>query len=393
MKEKKQKKGSKLRSIILSVVLAVILWIIVGAIQDPDVSGTINNIPIEFNGVNNLTERGLIVSAASNTANIPLTVIGKRRDLINSSLGIGLAVDVSDITEPGTYNLEGNVVSSNNRLTVNRSRVSSVPVKIERLSSKDVTITLKQTNVPKGKLIKTKLSDTKVKVSGSESDISILEGVIAELDASHITDGSSVDLTLKPKLQGVQPPQSNTTITLSFSKVTATNTIYDKKTMPVRMKLNSKLTNDYWLDTKSSTCALSSVEIGVQPDCTAECVYLNINSPDSGEGPYMLLEEDGMYIPESVAEVYAKPVLEKKEQRHMDITVEAKNTPSGLTAAFNTTLTGSLVSAPENVLNDGNIKASIDLTGLTAGVHNIKVKPEDERVTFAEDMYIEVTLE
>ena len=162
MKEKKQKKGSKLRSIILSVVLAVILWIIVGAIQDPDVSGTINNIPIEFNGVNNLTERGLIVSAASNTANIPLTVIGKRRDLINSSLGIGLAVDVSDITEPGTYNLEGNVVSSNNRLTVNRSRVSSVPVKIERLSSKDVTITLKQTNVPKGKLIKTKLSDTKV---------------------------------------------------------------------------------------------------------------------------------------------------------------------------------------------------------------------------------------
>lgn len=393
MKDKKETKGSRLQSIILSAVLAIILWVVIGVIQDPDVSGTVNNIPIQFNGVDNLTERGLIVSASSNTANIPITIVGKRRDLMSSQLGVGLVVDISNITEPGTYDIEGSIISSNSRISINRSKTSTVPIKIERLVTKDAAITLKQINVPKGKLVRTTLSDTKVKVSGAESDINRLEGIVAELDASHITNNSSQELVLRPRLQVTQPHQVNTTITLSLSKVTATNSIYEKKSMPVRMKLNSKLSYDYWLDTKSSSCAVSSVEIGVEPYCTAECVYLNINSADVEEGAFMLMEEEGMYVPEGVREVYARPVLVKKEQRHMDITVEAENVPAGLSAAYNKTLTGVLVSAPEDVLNEGNLEAAVDLTGMTAGVHTVNVKLKDERVSMAEEMSIEVTLE
>ncbi|MDO5397336.1 MAG: CdaR family protein [bacterium] len=393
MIQKNKKKKSGLRTLILSLVLAVVLWIVIGIIQDPDVRGTITNIPVEYTGAGTLSERGLVVTPSSGHAEISVNITGKRRDLIESSKSVGLVIDVSNITEPGKYMLDGTVISTSSRITVERERVNTIPVVIEELVTEEFPITLLQSNVPKGILIETKLSETKVKVSGAQSEIDKLEEITAELDAANLISDAQTEITLRPKLKGSAQLPKETTISLSFGKVTAKNTVYAKKTLPVKMRLSQKLSSEYWLDTDASSCAVSTAEIGVLPTCTADCVYLNINTADSEDGTYMLLSEEGMYIPEKDAEIHANPVLVKKQQRHMDITLTAVNVPSGLTPEFNPSLTGVLVSAPEEVLNEGNITGVLDLTGLTAGVHSVTVKMENEKVTLFEEITVNVTLE
>lgn len=392
IQENKKKKNS-LRTLILSLVIAIVLWIVIGIIQDPDVRGTITNIPIEYTGAGTLSERGLVVTPSSGHAEIAVNITGKRRDLIESSKSVGLVIDVSDITEPGEYVLDGTIISTSSRISVERERVNTIPVVIEELVTEEYPITLIQSNAAKGILIETKLSETKVKASGAKSEIDRLEGVTAELDASGILSDSQTEITLRPKLKGSTQLPKETTISLSLGKVTAKNTVYAKKTLPVRMRLSQKLSSEYWLDTEASSCAVSTAEIGVLPTCTADCVYLNINTTENEDGTYMLLSEEGMYIPEKDAEVQAKPVLIKKQQRHMDITLIAENIPSDLTPEFNPTLTGILVNAPEDVLNEGNITGVLDLTGLIAGTHSVTVKMQNEKVTLPEEITVNVTLE
>lgn len=393
MIQENKKKKNGLRTLILSLVLAIALWIVIGIIQDPDVSGSITHIPIEYTGVGALSERGLVVAPSSGHAEIDVTITGKRRDLIESSKSVGLVIDVSDIIEPGEYMLDGTVISASSRITVERERVNTIPVVIDELVTEEFPITLVQNNVAKGILIETKLSETKVRASGAKSEIEKLESITAELDASGITSDSQTEITLHPKPKGAALLSKDTTVSLSFGKVTAKNTVYSKKTLPVRMRLSPKLSSAYWLDTDASSCDVSTAEIGVLPTCTAECVYLNINTADSEDGIYMLLSEEGMYIPEKDAEIKARPVLVEKQQRHMDINLIAENIPSGLTPEFNPTLTGILVHAPEDVLNEGNITGVLDLTGLIAGVHRVTVKMQNEKVTLDDEITVSVTLE
>ena len=392
MQENKKKKSS-LRTLILSLVLAIALWIVIGIIQDPDVRGSITHIPIEYTGIGALAERGLVVAPSSDHAEIEINISGKRRDLIESSTSVGLVIDVSDIIEPGEYMLDGTVMSASSRITVERERLNTIPVVIEKLVTEEFPITLVQNNVAKGILIETKLSETKVRASGAQSEIDKLEGIVAELDAAGILNDSQTEITLRPKLKGSALLPKNTTVSLSFSKVTAKNTIYSKKTLPVRMRLSPKLSSEYWLDTEASSCDISTAEIGVLPTCMAECVYLNINTADSENGNYMLLSEEGMYIPEKDAEIKAKPVLVEKQRRHMDINLIAENIPPGLTPEFNPTLTGILVNATEDVLNEGSITGVLDLTGLIAGVHSVTVKMQNEKVTLNEEITVNVALE
>lgn len=393
MNKESKKQSSNLHTLILSVIIAVVLWIVIGVIQDPDVIETITNLPIEYTGASSLSDKGLIVAPVSDRADIAVKIRGKRRDLISSEGNVGVVIDVSEISEEGKYTLDGTIVSTSNRINIERERANTIPVTIEKLVTKEFPITVIQNNVPKGVLIETKLSETKIKVSGAQSEVDNLEGIIAELDASGITQNSQGELVLRPKPKNAVTVPRNTTLSLSIGKVSAKNTLYTKKTLPVKMKLSQKLTSDYWLDTKASTCAISTAEIGVLPECTADCVYLNINSSSGEDGEYMLLSSEGMYIPEKNASVYAKPVLVPKQKRHMNITLSASNVPEGLTPEFHPALTGVLVSAPEDVLNEDNITGVLDLTGLTAGVHQVTVKIPDEKVTLDEEISVEVKLE
>lgn len=82
----------------------------------------------------------------------------------------------------------------------------------------------------------------------------------------------------------------------------------------------------------------------------------------------------------------------KKAVAQLELTVQAQNVQSGLTAKINNKLIAQVWGEDGKITAD-NVKAYVDVSGLGAGTYNLPVKIEGENVSFAENYTIEVTVE
>ena len=87
---------------VLSVLLAIVFWVYVGD-ENPDISGTVRNLPVTFVGLETLESRGLMITGGMDQS-ITLNVTGKR-ELIHrlSAETVSITVDVSSVQQPGEY--------------------------------------------------------------------------------------------------------------------------------------------------------------------------------------------------------------------------------------------------------------------------------------------------
>ena len=99
-----------------------------------------------------------------------------------------------------------------------------------------------------------------------------------------------------------------------------------------------------------------------------------------------------MYIPEDNKKVKYKLDIVKKAVAQLELTVQAQNVQSGLTAKINNKLIAQVWGEDGKITAD-NVKAYVDVSGLGAGTYNLPVKIEGENVSFAENYTIEVTVE
>ncbi|MEQ2455176.1 CdaR family protein [Flavonifractor hominis] len=96
---------SKWFYVAVSLLLAFILWVYVGKEANPITTDKINDIPVEFSGLEKLEERGLMLSDGSEQS--VSFFVRARRDVISNLLQgeSSITVDVSNITEAGEYSL------------------------------------------------------------------------------------------------------------------------------------------------------------------------------------------------------------------------------------------------------------------------------------------------
>jgi YbbR domain-containing protein len=320
-------------------------------------------------------------------------VTGKRHDLIEYSDKISLIVDVSGIDAPGEYELDGTVRLPNSRLSIERETTDAVSVKVEKLSEKNIPIETEQIGIAKRNLIKSESDISSVKVTGAESELESITAATAEIDVTNILSDCTVRVALMPRTENGLPLSKDSTIVLSQNFVNVNNTVYTKTTLPVKLKLSSKLEKDYWLNEKDSTCSVSSVEVGILPDCDVSCVYASITTTSEDAADFKLIEEEGMYIPEQSATVRVKPSISARVTKTVDMNISADNVPEGLEALFNTTVSAVTVSAPEDALNSGSISGKIDLAGMSIGEYTVEVKPSNDRILLPDKLYVTVNID
>ena len=98
-------KESRWVYILLSILMAVVVWLYVRTVQDTASDFTIYNVPVQVINTRTLNERGLTVAGLSDktvnvTVNAPWSV---QRNLNRNNVTV--SVDVSTITEAGTFEL------------------------------------------------------------------------------------------------------------------------------------------------------------------------------------------------------------------------------------------------------------------------------------------------
>ena len=193
-------KANKVLYIALSLLIAIVFWLYVDDVQGSKISETYYRIPIEFIGAEDtLPNRGLMLTEGEDIT-IDLKLSGPR--ILISGLdksGIGIQVDLTNISAVGTYTLNYEILFPDN---VDRSRISReyasrsmVTVKIEELYTKTVPVEVSVSGeVADGYIYMAErlvLDPANLVVSGREKDVEKVAAARIKLDLTGATSSIS----------------------------------------------------------------------------------------------------------------------------------------------------------------------------------------------------------
>lgn len=185
--------SNKTLYLVISVIAAITLWVYVTNIDNQNMETTIIGINVNFQGVDELMQRGLVIDESYNYS-VSLRVLGKRDTVLKlKNTNISVTVDVSDINEAGSYDklysvaLPSNV--NTNDVYILKKTPDYVSVKINQYSTKTVDIkgaftgTMKE-GYQKGNF---EFSPGNITVTGPEDVVARISYAWVELDQKDVS--------------------------------------------------------------------------------------------------------------------------------------------------------------------------------------------------------------
>ncbi len=317
---KPQKK--KIRTMALSILLAVIVWFMVMSLTNPTITVTLTNLKVRFVGEATLRDRNLTVTGRENIPPLSVTVRGSRGDLMNYMDDVYIQVDLSNITDAGTYSLTGKPVIPTTRIGVEKENYGNITVNAEKIVSKETEVKVTYTGVPTDKLVRTDIKNPVVEISGAESEINEVDGAQAVINWQDVKEGESKLEYALINSSGA-PITENETIESPRSEIDVVNRIYDAVTLPIDVKLSDSFSEGYELDNPDPEP--DRVKVGVEDGAAApERLTVTIPTIESGEKEFKIDAVEGIYIPADSAAVkvnvsaHEKPVDENNEEQNGD---------------------------------------------------------------------------
>ena len=364
---------------IIAIILATALCIFVNYITNPDITTTFSGLKVHFMGEEKLREKGLVITGREDIPPSSVVVSGKRKDLVESMERVALEVDVSDITEEGSYSLTGTISLPTTKVVIEKEKYSAIPIKVEKLSEKEIPIKIRQTGTNKDKFVKSVPEKDTVIITGSQSELEHVSCGVADVDISKI--GADITMPVKYILLDDSGSyiEKNETLESYTAEIFVKNTVYNVKRLPVKLKLTDEMEKKYVLNEEKSSVSVSNIDVGVRQGNNDEYVTVNIDRPESSASEYEIEQTSGMYIPDGYKKVKVRPDLTEKVKKSIELTPSARNLSDGLTAKINNV--NIEVTGTEDKLNADNIKAFVNLDGMSEGEKRVKLEIEGDGVS------------
>ncbi len=294
---------------IMSVIIAVIAWALVIYITDPDITKTFSGISVEIVGEETLAEKGLVIVERDRIPKTSMKMQGKRSDLMKALDKAKVVIDVSQIDAQGEAQLEPASKVPNSRIVVEKIGAQTIPVTVEKLTSKDVPIRIIQTGELSGSLVKSKATPDAATIEGAASELEYVEAVEVIVDISTITETHTDKYSYSLILADGVDRDELYTINMEENLIEITNTLYTEKELPVKIKVVSA---SQTLSEKDTRLDPKTVKVGIADGAAIDSLTVVIDEA-AEEGEYKIEKEEGVYIPDSRRTVYIKPVWEKNE--------------------------------------------------------------------------------
>lgn len=234
---------------ILAVVLSAFLWLIAININDP-VSQNSYNVNVQLLNLSGLTTAGKYVEVLNSSDEIRVTVRGTRTALSAfSSDDIVATADVTKITEDNQVPIEITTTRISDKIESVKSDSKFVELAMENISKFQMPIDVIVQNEPADGYIlgNTVTSQNVVIVSGPESVVSDVDYAAVEINVDDATSDVKIALPLhlySEEGRIVESPK----ITMSISEVTATATVLQTATIPVRCAIVGEPLDGYVLN-------------------------------------------------------------------------------------------------------------------------------------------------
>ena len=382
---------------ILSAFAAIVLWFAITYTDDPSINISINNIQLKTSGEKSLEQNGLIFVNRDNLPGISIEVRGKRSDVQSILNSISAKVDLSDISEAGEYTRDLSFDVPNPSVMVTKKKSSQITVDIEKSVTKDVPVYIQQTDSDKNKeyLIKSTPAKESISITGTQDDISKIKEALITIDVASMSTDSENDypISFADSAHSILTPSNRVMTNSKLIKVK--NKVYLKKTVEIALDPGLDISG-YQVIVKSFS--KDKTEIGVERGSydKINTIYadftdgITVNS--SGKYQMKMKIPDGVYCPSESDELIMTADIEAIEVRDVTFEVIPENAPTDAVVTLNpTTVTVELTGAQSKMQE---VKAMVDLSGLSAGTHRVPVvfATENTGVTVKASPEINVTI-
>lgn len=397
---------------ILSVLFAISLWIIVVNISDPVTTKTFKNIPVSFKNESVLSEAGLVYQVLDGSDMVTFTVRAKRSVIESlANADFNAVADFSERISENSVPVKVSALKYEDQILDIDLMKNTVKIAVEEKVSKVVPVNLHVVgNTSEGFTVgNTKVAPAEVTLSGPQSLIGNIDNMSVVLDVANANEDISTKLDgqILDKNGNVV---SDNRIFSDVNQFEVTAELLHTKSVDLDFSVEGNVKDGYryvGMEYKPTTILLAGEVEDLEKISTI--VFppseLNIEGADNN---VVKTVDVSKYVPnnltvvnENEKEVTVTLTVVNLDTRRLSYPVtkiNVLNTPSGMDVSFEGKLNIDVVllGLREELerFSADNLNVSVDVKGLTEGVHNVQLKIDanTDGIEVAETSYIDVSL-
>lgn len=371
---------------IVSVITAILLWIYVVATVNPTIEREYKNVPIIYKNLDYIYSNNLDI-VGEKYANVNVKLSGQTNDFINvTEADIRAEVDLKNFDEEAD-SIQINFYVPNNLRLVDKS-ISEVPIKIEKVISKEIKVEIKQEGTP---------SDNLAVLLGSV----IPESVVVEGASSKVDQAAKAIA-----LQNMEEIKSNTTrnvpitivdsndeeivgLKLSQNFVNVSFETYKLVNLPIKFVTTGELDKD--ISVVDFELSQTEVALLIPPDVKIDTKEIETKPFDlsqvkeSGKYNFELHLPEGSMLREKDKEFTVDYNVVKSKVKTVELNpkvVEIRNSVhqnNSLDEEYESSILIEYSGSDKQIdeLKEENIKVFVDAEGLASGKHYLEVQVEE----------------
>ncbi|MDE6662988.1 MAG: hypothetical protein K2K46_06545 [Lachnospiraceae bacterium] len=231
-----------------SFLFALLIWLVVTNINDPTKTLTVNNVKVNIQNDDLITESGQVYEVLDNSDLIGTVVISAKRSIIDSidANNVIAVADVNDLTSINTIPIRLSTNKDNDKLESIRGSIDRVKLSIEEKTSKTLQIRTATTGtVREGYILgETSLDQNLIEISGPDSIISQVRRAAVTVNVSGFNNIIRTDSEIR-LYDEEDRVISSPSINKSISKVRVTVEILETKTVPINWNVSGTPARGY----------------------------------------------------------------------------------------------------------------------------------------------------
>lgn len=351
---------------IISVFISIVLWLFITYTEDSQMDVTVNSIDVQLTGESYLNEQGFMVVNKSSIPTAAVTVRGKRGDIISVMDSIGAYVDVSGITNEGSYKLRPSFDIPSNAVYISQRKTLNVEVDIEKIENKtvDVKVVQKNSDMNKSYMVESIPTKETVVIRGAHDDIASIDHASVYIDAAKISQDESVTGTLIYENSENSEVICINELFTEANEMTVLNKVYEKHEIPVNIVISSEVNKKYSAEVLEQSA--DTVQVGIKND-EGRKIGSVTNLPFEGElevgtkdYEFILDVPDGLYIPEDKRIITVRLEVFERTEKLVTVPVKVQNSKNRSYELSKNEISVWL-SGPEEKLKSEYITATLNL--------------------------------
>ncbi len=293
---------------LIAILFALILWFAVINIDDPVVSETFKNVPVQIMNTEVLTEAGMTYEILDNTSVVETITVYGPRTLVESlnENDIIAKADFNDITVANTVAVSVSVDNRNSsKITNIRSSLEAVKLNVEEAKAKQLVINATTTGkLASGYIVAgIELDQNRIRVSGPKSVVSQIASAKVNVDVSEsssdvatygtvrLYDKAGVEITSELLVKGTE-------------KVHINVDVVPTKYVPVKYQLTGEVAEGYAVVEDAVSCDVMTVLIAGETEALRDVEEiliagdeLNVSELNEGKEFKVVIKN---YLPDNI---------------------------------------------------------------------------------------------